>query len=246
MLYLYVDLCAFIVPFLFSFHPAIRFYRHWSGALPAILFSAIPFLVWDSYFTTLGVWGFNKEYLSGIYLYNLPLEEVLFFFCIPYSCLFTYYCFSRLSKKQYFLKAAKWITSILAVTLMIAGFLFINRQYTASTFISLLILLVLLQYAGKVKWLHHFYFTYLVLLIPFTIVNGILTGYGLDKPVVWYNNAENTGLRMGTIPVEDIFYGMMLILLNVSVFEYFKYKNMQVRGVSALIHAFSKNRTANL
>ena len=63
---------------------------------------------------------------------------------------------------------------------------------------------------------------YSVLLLPFFIVNGILTGTGLDSPVVWYNDNENLGLRVLTIPVEDIFYGMELIFLNLLIYQKLK------------------------
>ena len=66
----------------------------------------------------------------------------------------------------------------------------------------------------KIKWLFRFYVIYGILLLPFLIVNGLLTGTGLASPVVWYNPSEIYGVRILTIPVEDIFYGMDLILLN--------------------------------
>jgi lycopene cyclase domain-containing protein len=63
---------------------------------------------------------------------------------------------------------------------------------------------------------------YLFLLIPFFIVNGILTGTGLEAPIVWYNNQENLGVRLLTIPIEDTFYGFELIVLNVFFYEKWK------------------------
>ena len=38
------------------------------------------------------------------------------------------------------------------------------------------------------------------------------------------NNSENLGLRLLTIPVEDVFYGMLLVQMNVFVFEWIRSK----------------------
>lgn len=69
-----------------------------------------------------------------------------------------------------------------------------------------------------------FYAAYLVILIPFTIVNGLLTGSWIGEPVVWYNNDENLAVRFLTIPVEDVFYGMLMLGMSVSIYEGLKMK----------------------
>jgi lycopene cyclase domain-containing protein len=226
-LYLLVNLGAFIVPFLFSFHPKLAFYKKWRYVFPAIALSALPFLLWDASFTEIGVWGFNERYVSGIKIYNLPLEEVLFFICIPYSCLFTYHCLTILVRKDVFKCYKDIITTVLLILLVAAGLIFFNRLYSSFTFIGLAMMLMLVKFYIKPPWLSRFYFSYLILLLPFSIVNGILTGTGLDAPVVWYNNSENLGFRLMTIPLEDIFYGMFLILLNTLTYEYLARKNRE-------------------
>jgi lycopene cyclase domain-containing protein len=60
-----------------------------------------------------------------------------------------------------------------------------------------------------------FLVSYLIILIPFLIINGLLTAI----PVVLYNDHENLATRIYTIPVEDVFYGMLLIMMNVVGYE---------------------------
>ncbi|MEO6303968.1 MAG: lycopene cyclase domain-containing protein, partial [Bacteroidia bacterium] len=172
----------------------------------------------------IGVWGFNDKYTLGIKLFKLPLEEVLFFICIPYSSVFTYYCFKLFYPKIQ--TSSFWLisSSLVAILIFISVFAFF-KLYTSVTFILLAILIIYLAFIKKKKWLSNFYFMYLIILLPFFIVNGILTGTGLSEPVVWYNDSENLGIRILTIPVEDIFYGMLLLLLNTFLFETFYKKN---------------------
>jgi len=63
-------------------------------------------------------------------------------------------------------------------------------------------------------WLSHFYLTYAVILIPFLLINGALTGMFTPQPVVSYNDLHNLGVRIFTIPVEDSVYllGVMFIV----------------------------------
>ncbi|MCF0073832.1 lycopene cyclase domain-containing protein [Dyadobacter sp. CY261] len=232
LLYLLVDLGAIAVPLLASFHPKIRLDRQWKALWLAILLSAVPFIIWDSYFTKIGVWGFTPQYLTGIGLFGLPIEEVLFFICIPYACMFTYYCFRLWKGPELYLRAENAVTWIFLILCIVLGLLGTGRYYTASTATALGAFLVYLKWQYKPKWLGLFYYSHQFLLLPFLIVNGILTGTGPEKPVVWYNNAENLGVRMLTIPVEDIFYGMLLLLLNALLFEYFLQKAEKTKRAS--------------
>lgn len=186
----------------------------------ALLLPAALFIVWDEFFTQMGVWGFNQKYLSGIFIGSLPLEEILFFICIPYACVFTYEALNYLVKKDYFKASQKSISIVLITGSLTLGFMNLDKWYTSVTFISLAIFLALLQFTWKADYLGRFYFSYLFILIPFFLVNGVLTGSWIDDPVVWYNDSENLGIRMGTIPVEDTFYGMLLIVMNVALFEW--------------------------
>ena len=66
--------------------------------------------------------------------------------------------------------------------------------------------------------------TFLLVLVPFFVVNGLLTGSFIPEEVVWYNNEENLGLRLGTVPVEDVFYAFSMLYMSLILIEKFKVK----------------------
>ncbi|CAG5067708.1 hypothetical protein DYBT9623_00429 [Dyadobacter sp. CECT 9623] len=218
-LYLLIDLASISVPVIASFHPKIGLSKHWPILWPAILIAALPFILWDSFFTQIGVWGFTPKYLVGVYLLGLPIEEILFFICIPYACIFTYYTFRVFLGLEYRIRAENFVIWLFIVVSGISAIVFYDRAYTFSTSILLFFFLLYLKFSAKPKWLSLFLYSHMFLLIPFIVVNGILTGTGLDEPIVWYNDAENVGVRFLTIPVEDLFYGMLMLLLNTFLFE---------------------------
>jgi lycopene cyclase domain-containing protein len=221
-LYLLVNFFAVIVPFIFSFHPKIKFYKTWKAFFIAAVMVAVVFLIWDTIFTSLGVWSFNSRYITGIFLINLPIEEVLFFICIPFSCVFTYYCLDRFYNLSWPSVTESLFCIILSTSLLVIGIIWFDKLYTSVTFITTAVICLLLKFIAKIKWFGKAVTVYAVLLIPFLIVNGILTGFGLEEPVVQYNNEENLGIRIFTIPIEDTMYGFELILLNLFFYEIIK------------------------
>jgi lycopene cyclase domain-containing protein len=219
--YLTIDLASIAVPFIFSFHPKLRFYRHWGALLPALLIPGLFFICWDCFFTAKGVWGFNPKYVSGVYLFNLPLEEILFFLCIPYACLFSYHSIFTLWPKLHLpgrlTKLISW--SLIAAGLCIA-YIYSEKSYTFLTLLLMSLFIFGVTILYKNQWVDRFYICYGYMLLPFLIVNGLLTGSWIQEPVVWYNAAEIAGPRLLTIPLEDIAYGLLLIGVEVALYEY--------------------------
>jgi len=217
-LYLLIDFFTVIVPLLFSFHPKIKFYKTWKAFFIASFTVAIIFIIWDAVFTHLGVWSFNDRYITGIYFLQLPIEEILFFICIPFSCVFTYYCLDKFYNLSWNPKIENIFCIFLSIALLITGLIFLDKLYTSVTFISTAFVCLILKFILKINWLGKVISIYAILLIPFLIVNGILTGTGLEEPVVMYNNSENLGIRIASIPIEDVFYGFELVLLNLLIY----------------------------
>ncbi|HLV38919.1 lycopene cyclase domain-containing protein, partial [Xanthomarina sp.] len=221
-LYFILDLASLSIPFLFSFHPKLQFYKLWKYFFPATLLMMAFFVTWDVIFTHNGFWGFNETYLSGIQLGNLPIEEWLFFICIPYACLFTVYSFKNLLPKFKLSGKATSTIYFTLQTIMITVLLYnYNRWYTAINFGYAIILLAWI-FNNERNLLREFLPVFAILLIPFFIVNGFLTGSWINEQVVWYNDAENLGIRIGTVPIEDSIYALTMLLTVFLLMEKFK------------------------
>jgi lycopene cyclase domain-containing protein len=221
-LYVFINLGAISIPFIAGFDKRLRFQKQWKFLFPAIILTMVIFIPWDMLKTHLAVWGFNPRYVLGVYIGNLPLEEWMFFIAIPYACVFTYHSLNFLVKKDYFSKSAGNITLVLAVFLLIVGFLNTGKLYTSVTFISTGIFLLIHKFVIQARYMGRFYMMYIITLIPFFIVNGLLTGSFIPEEVVYYDNTQNLSIRIGTIPVEDMVYGLLMLLMNVTWFEFLK------------------------
>jgi lycopene cyclase domain-containing protein len=222
--YLYFGVLLFAIsyPLAQSFEQRVRYVSKWGQLFPGMLLTALFFIAWDVWFTNLGVWEFNPTYITGLFVGNLPIEEILFFFIIPFACVFIYEVLIYFFPKDYFKPLGKPFVWILVPSLLVLGLLNLDKWYTSVNFIigSLTLLVHFLIF--KDRFLGRFIFAYLVHLIPLMLCNGILTGGMTDEPVVIYNNAENLGIRIWTVPIEDTVYSMTLFLMNISFFEHLR------------------------
>ncbi len=225
--YLLINFLTLFFPVILSFDKRVKFFRSWKFILPGLFITGLIFLIWDYLFTVYDVWSFNPDYIIGVYFLDLPLEEILFFITVPFACLFIYECLNYYLTKDLLAELSTTISSIWLIFSAVMLLLFYDRVYSLITFGLLLFLSgVVLIRRNEYPYLSRFYFAFFVSLIPFYIVNGILTGI----PVVMYNDAENSGFRVGTIPFEDHFYSLSLLLMNVMFFENFRKKQRKLIG----------------
>jgi len=218
-LYLSLNILTIALPFLLSFDKKVGFYKRWHFLFPSIIIVAAIFIIWDIIFTSVGIWGFNEQYLVGFTLVNLPIEEWLFFITIPYASVFIYDCLKYYFPNLKISDPGNIIAVFLGIILILFAILNLGKHYTYVTFITLAFILLLLVIT-KSDYLGRFFLTYLIILFPFFIVDGLLTGSWISEPVVWYNDNFNLDLRILTIPIEDAFYGMLLILGNIALYEH--------------------------
>ena len=224
--YLLVNFFAVIICFLASFDKRIKFYKHFGTFLLSSTIVAIPFIAWDIWFTDMGVWWFNTDYTIGVILAGLPIEEWMFFYFIPFACVFTYYCFDKffdLSWTHVFNNVIVFVTTIVCV---VTALLYYDKIYTLVTALVTLVTMLYLHFLAKREWIGQASFVFMILMVGFFLVNGVLTGTGLESPIVNYNPEHFLDIRMLTIPIEDAVYGYSQFMLNIYFFTLFKKKKI--------------------
>lgn len=224
--YLLLDLLTIALPFFWSFEKKVFFVKYWRGLFLGIAVMILLFVPWDVWFTSMQVWGFNERYLTGIKIANLPIEEWLFFIVVPYACVFMYEALNYYLPKAPLAPIQDKITAILIFISFVLSIIFVDRIYTFTTFSLLSLFLIWHLLINRSDFLGQFYLLFLFVQIPLIIVNGVLTGMFTDEPIVWYNNAENMGIRLITIPVDDVGYNMLMLLVVITVLEMFKVRTL--------------------
>lgn len=215
--YFIILLGSIVGPLALSFDKKVAFYKKWKRLFKAMILPAVFYILWDMVFTKEGVWSFNEKFITGIKLYNLPIEEVLFFFVVPYCCVFIYECVRCYFPKIQNTSFAKWLLNTIGIMLLVIALFYHNNAYTFTTFFLSGAFIFIIAVKKKFQYFNvaAFLVSYLIILLPFLLINGLLTAI----PIVLYNDAENLGVRIYTIPLEDVFYGMLLIMMNVAGFE---------------------------
>lgn len=223
MAYTYALILFFtvIICFVASFDKRLLFNRHFGAFIKAAIIVAIPFIIWDVWFTAKGVWWFNTNYTLGVIISGLPLEEWLFFICIPFSCVFTYYCLDKFYKMEWLSGFNNLVVFVSVIVCSVVALLHYDKIYTLVTAVATISTLVYLHFIVRAEWISKASFVFTILMLGFFPVNGVLTGFGLESPIVNYNPGDFLGIRMITIPIEDAVYGYSQFLLVLYFFKLF-------------------------
>lgn len=218
-LYLFVLLGAVSIPLLYTLF-VFDVIQKWRYFFISTSLVACVFLTWDAVFTAHSVWGFNMDYCVGYKFFGMPIEEWLFFIMIPFVCVFTHLVLKQKLPNFKLQEYASKTLSFVLIFITLAVFLTnLDKLYTSINALVLLITLIV----GAIfypKELQRFYLSFLIIITPFFIVNGTLTGMFTNHPIVWYNDLENLQLRALTIPIEDFGYAFSMLFSNIMIYNY--------------------------
>ena len=219
--YLVLNIFTLVPVLIFSFDRKLRFYEKWKFTFPGIFLFGLLFTIWDYYFTYNKIWEFNPDFVLDFRLFLMPIEEYFFFLFTPFACLFIYESINQYYSPNWLQQVSKPLALFLLIISIGIGIINFDKTYTFINFSLLSFLLAFAFLFVNDKILGQFWLAFLIHLIPFWIVNGVLTSW----PVLIYDNKENLNIRLGSIPLEDHAYSLILFLSNLCAYEWFKKKN---------------------
>lgn len=195
-----------------------QWWRAWLPALIAISLVGAIFITWDIAAAQAGHWAFNDAFVLGWRIYGLPFEEYLFFAAIGLVTLAMW----GLQSRGPLTEVSRWWLALPAAA---AGGLLVfysGKGYSMAAAAAALITVGALLWQRAIltkRWLHW----QAAMLVLFIVFNTCLTAL----PIVTYGAGHFSGLRLGTIPLEDFLYNFTLTNSTLLVYVWFRRtKNM--------------------
>lgn len=216
--YLIFNIIVISGPLFFGSQKRFYFFNYLKEAFFAIVISSIPFIIWDISVTNRH-WFFADEFTIGLRIFQLPIEELMFFFTVPFACLFTWQMVKKhsspividnLFNNLIFLSISIFFLFVSVLALLL------GKEYTALAGMFFIVSILIDRIWGASILNHSKFLFYFILVSFFTLIfNGYLTW----RPIVTYDAIYQLDFRIFTIPIEDFFFGYALLIITTTIFE---------------------------
>ncbi len=189
--------------------------------VPAVIISGVFFTVSALILSLFGVSVFNSDYVAGVRILDLPIEEILFHFILAFTGLNIYVVLNAHFPKNNLEKFSLSVSNLLLGILIAMIFFTHAKLYSVITFSVLFLSLFYVEYVSKIRFMYKFYRAYAVMLVPFCLLYMLIG----SLPIITYRVGETINLKLGAIPFEGFFYLMNILLVSVYLFEVVKHKS---------------------
>lgn len=223
--YLWHHVLTLVPVILLSFEHRIRYVEKWPSVFQALFLPAALYIAWDILFTDLGVWSFDHDKVTGPFLAGLPWEEWLWFAAVPFACIFIYENLLYYLPEDPWKGIDRWFSPVFIVIMFGLAVISIGQVYSFLAFSSAGLVTLWDYVFREAEGRSRFYMTFAISLVPMLFFNGWLTGMLSDSPLVSYHPEAFFGLRLGTMPVEDIFFGYGYLFLIVRSYQQIVHKH---------------------
>jgi len=216
--YLLTDLVLLLLTVALFSVKKMEFARNSKFIILSVLINVFVFSIPTEFLTQLKVIVFNPPYLTGMTLWELPIEELLFLFLLPLAGIGIYQLLNIRYPDNTLEKYSLAVSNIMLGICIAMLYFGHTKLYTVFTFAILLVFIIYVEYVSKIRFMYRFYRAFLVALIPFYLTATVLT----TVPVIQYNAKETLDFNLVHIPFESHFYFMGMLLLSIFLYEVFK------------------------
>jgi lycopene cyclase domain-containing protein len=212
--YLIFNLIIFFLPILsFIIYPKIEYPLNLNALLSIFLAAAI--FIFHDVMVVNKWWRFNEKYIIGIKILKLPVEEILFFFSVSFSCLTIWINFKNIIIPFSF----NYFYFFYVLIFLYYFYLIIKNKKIYLSFVLLFYLILLIfDWFSKTNLLLNFNF--LIFTIGVFLLTLIFNYYLTKTPIVIYNKKIIINIRILTIPIEDFLYGINFLYLTILLYEF--------------------------
>lgn len=216
--FLLIDVLIFFVPMFLMLDKRFESKRTFNQLVPALLLMAALFTVWDLAFSHSLIRTFNPNYVIGFYFLGIPFEEYLLFLLTPFAVTVMYEYMTIVVPERMRQQNGNSFAMVLAVLFLFLAMAFRQHLYTFYTCLFSSLLLQFNVYFLKSQFLGRYFFVFAVALVPAMLIHGVLTSH----PVIQYSHTGISGIKLGTIPFEDIVLLLLQTLLVLTIFDGYK------------------------
>lgn len=220
-IFLSILILILIIPLYYTVTGKYDFRNKLRYGMPAIFITGFMFLLWDIRFTEVGIWSYDPDYTIGLFHKSLPIEQWLVYFVFPFAALLVYEIIKTRLRSLDFNNVFTAVSLLLVVAFAIVAYLFRVRIYTFFSFLFTTIYLAYTIFRKQFKPnLTRFFLTYFIVLVPYFILNWFLTW----NLAIEYHQEQVLNVWIGMVPVENFVYLFLLLLINITVYEYLSVK----------------------
>jgi len=184
-----------------------------ASLVSTILFSAITVVLY-----LLGLVNYEVQNTLSISFKEIPFELYLLHFSLNFMGISLYQYLNLRFPKNDLQKYSLAFSNLLLGLCVAFLFFGYTKWYTMLTFATLLLVLFLIEYVGKLRFMYRAYRAFAVMLLPLLIIYGVLAWNGIV--MVAANGVS--GLHIAKIPVESLLMSLSALLVSIYMFELFK------------------------
>lgn len=192
----------------------------WKAILPAVFGTGVIFITSSLLLKGLKLVSYNLEAFVGGDSSGIPYEIIATAFIFPFAGISFYNFLNNRYPEQTYEKYSLALSNILMGLCIAMIFFAYSKWYPVFTFALMIIILFLVEYKNKIRFMYRFYRAYLAALVAYLLVT-VPFHYANH---IRYNEVHTVKFKLIYVPFENYFYIFSMVLISIWLFEVFKKK----------------------